>query len=104
MISLVIVVEVNPERIAMFSDFIKEEAADAVANEPGCRQFLVSQSVGEPNVFTLAEAYDDVAALELHRETPHFILFQERVKEFDLIVAKREYVQGEVIFPSREEG
>lgn len=99
MISLVIVVEVNPERIEMFSDFLKEEAADAIEKEAGCGNFFVSRSVSEPNVFTLAEFYDDRKAMELHRETPHFILFQERVKEFDLIVRKREAVEGEVVFP-----
>ena len=99
MISLVIVVEVNPERVEMFSKFLTEEAADAVANEPGCRQFLVSRSVEEPNVFTLAEFYDSVEALDEHRKTPHFILFRERVKEFELIVRKKEAVQGEVVFP-----
>jgi autoinducer 2-degrading protein len=53
----------------------------------------------DPNVFTLAEFYDDVAAMDAHRLTPHFLLFQERVKEFDLIRNKREVVMGEVIFP-----
>lgn len=99
MISLVIVVEVNPEKVEMFSEYLAEEAADAITNEPGCRQFLVSRSVDEPNVFTLAEFYDDALALAEHRKTPHFLLFQSRVKEFDLIVRKREAVQGEVIFP-----
>lgn len=99
MISLIIVVEVNPDKIDLFSKFLTEEAADAVAKEPGCRQFLVSQSAEESNVFTLAEFYDDAAALEAHRETPHFILFQERVREHDLIVRKKEAVQGNVVFP-----
>lgn len=99
MISLVIVVEVNPERIGMFEEYLSEEAADALAKEPGCRQFIVSRSVEEPNVFTLAEFYDNDEALAAHRETEHFILFQERVKEFDLIVGKREVVQGDVVFP-----
>ncbi len=99
MISLVIVVEVNPEMIGLFREYLCEEAADAIANEPGCRDFVVSQSVTEPNVFTLAEFYDDLSALEEHRKTPHFLLFQERVKEYDLILNKREVVTGEVIFP-----
>ncbi len=99
MISLVIVVEVNPERVDMFATYLSEEAADAIAHEPGCRDFVVSQSVTEPHVFTLAEFYEDAAALEAHRLTPHFLLFQQRVKEFDLIKNKREVVTGEVIFP-----
>lgn len=96
MISLLITVEVNPERVDDFVRFITEEAADAVANEPGCRQFTVSRSVEEAHVFTLAEFYDDMAALEAHRLTPHFILFQDRVQEFDLVVNKTR-VLGEVI-------
>lgn len=96
MISLLITVEVNPERVEDFARFITEEAADAVANEPGCRQFTVSRSVEHPNLFTLAEFYDDMAALEEHRLTPHFILFQERVKELNLIVNKTA-VLGDVI-------
>jgi len=99
MISLVIVVEANPERVEEFVRFLSEEAADAIAIEPGCRDFVISQSATEPNLFTLAEFYDDAAALDAHRLTPHFLLFQERVKEFDLIRNKREVVMGEVIFP-----
>lgn len=96
-----IVVEVNPERVEKFVEYLTEEAADALANEPGCRDFIISQSVAEPNVFTLAEFYDDTAALKAHRETSHFLLFQERVREFDLILSKREVVEGSVIFPSK---
>lgn len=99
MISLVIVVEVNPERVEMFVTYLKEEAADSIANEPGCRDFVISQSVTEPNVFTLAEFYDDAEALAAHRLTPHFLLFQERVREYDLIQNKREAVTGKVVFP-----
>jgi len=61
-------------------------------------QFLVSRSKDYPNVFTLAEFYVDETALEIHRKTPHFILFQERVKEFGPI-ANKTPVLGEVVFP-----
>ena len=96
MVSLIIRVEVTPGLEDKFAEYITEEAADAVNNEPGCRQFTVSRSKDEPNVFTLAEFYDDMAAVEAHRLTPHFILFQERVKEYGLIAGKTS-VLGEVI-------
>ncbi len=96
MISLIIRVEVTPGLGDKFAEYITEEAADAVNNEPGCRQFTVSRSVDEPDIFTLAEFYDDMAALEAHRLTPHFILFQERVKEHGLVAGKIS-VLGEVI-------
>ncbi len=98
MVSLVIIVEAAPERVDEFVKFITEEARDVMAHEPGCKQFLVSRSKEQANVFTLAEFYDDHAALEAHRRTPHFLLFQERVKEFGLI-ANKTPVLGEVIFP-----
>jgi len=96
MISLIIKVTVNPERVDDFVKYITEEAADCIANEPGCRQFTISKSVDEPNIFTLAEFYDDMAALEAHRLTPHFLLFQERVEKYNLVL-DRERVLGEVI-------
>jgi autoinducer 2-degrading protein len=78
MISLLITVEVEPTRVDEFIAYITEEAADARTKEPGCRRFEISQSIDTPNHFSLAEAYDDLEALEAHRNTPHFLLFKER--------------------------
>jgi quinol monooxygenase YgiN len=63
----------------------------------GCRSFVVSRSIEEPHTFTLAEVYDDQAALDRHTLTPHFLLFQERVREHGLI-AKKTPVLSDVIF------
>ncbi len=98
MISLVIIVEAAEGKAEQFAKFITEEAQGVVDHEPGCKQFIVSRSVEDPNTFTLAEFYDDQAALDAHRLTPHFLLFQERVKEFGL-VANKTPVQGNVMFP-----
>jgi (4S)-4-hydroxy-5-phosphonooxypentane-2,3-dione isomerase len=98
MISLVIIVEAMQGKADLFAEYIAEEARDVMANEPGCRSFVVSRSLDEPHTFTLAEVYDDQAALDQHRLTPHFLLFQERVKEHGLI-AKKTPVLGDVIFP-----
>jgi autoinducer 2-degrading protein len=95
MISLLVTVEVAPERVDEFLRYIKEEAADARAKEPGCRRFEISRSVEKPNVFTLTEGYDDLAALEAHRKTPHFLLFRERA-DTGLFLSKSS-VCGEVI-------
>lgn len=95
MISLLVTLEIAPDRVDEFLAYIKEEAADARAKEPGCRRFEISRSVDRPNVFTLTEGYDDLAALEAHRQTPHFLLFRERV-DGGLILSKSS-VCGEVI-------
>ncbi len=98
MISLVIIVEAAEGKADLFAEYITEEARDVMANEPGCRSFVVSRSVEETHAFTLAEVYDDQAALDQHRLTPHFLLFQERAREHGLI-AKKTPVLGDVIFP-----
>ncbi len=98
MISLVIIVEAAEGKAEEFLKCLKEEAADVLKHEPGCRGFTVSRAVDNPNLFTLAEFYENGAALDAHRLTPHFILFQERVKEHGLI-AKKTPVQGDVVFP-----
>jgi quinol monooxygenase YgiN len=41
--------------------------------------------------------------LDEHRKTPHFLLFQERVKQYGLILSKREAVTGHVVFLKSEE-
>jgi quinol monooxygenase YgiN len=98
MISLVIIVEVAEGKADLFAEYIAEEARDVMANEPGCRSFVVSRSFEEPNTFTLAEVYDDEATLDRHRRTPHFLLFQKRARENGLIT-KKTPVLGDVIFP-----
>lgn len=98
MVSLVIMVEALAGKAEDFLKYLTEEAADVIAHEPGCLHFFISRSKADPNLFTLAEFYVNEAALELHRQTPHFILFQERVKGYGLIASKTP-VLGDVVFP-----
>jgi quinol monooxygenase YgiN len=63
---------------------VKEGEADAVAelvrriaplvrdHEPGCITWQAWQDREDPNVFHFHEVYRDEAALQAHRETPHF--------------------------------
>lgn len=40
--------------------------------EPGCRMYQAHRSVTDARRFFLYEQYDDQAALDAHRESPHF--------------------------------
>ncbi len=40
--------------------------------EPGCRQYIGHQSVEESRRFVFYELYDDQAALDAHRASPHY--------------------------------
>lgn len=96
MTSLIVTIEAAPDRVDDFLRFITEAAHDARTNEPGCRRFEVTRLTDRPNVFTLAELYDDMAALEAHRLTPHFLLFKQRAEEHRLVVSKTSAL-GEVV-------
>ncbi|WP_343635591.1 putative quinol monooxygenase [Roseateles sp.] len=44
--------------------------------EPGCRDYRLFERIDEPGTFEMHEAFDDEAALEAHRATPHFRAFE----------------------------
>lgn len=66
-------------------------------HEPGCNLYQVNRSRENPDFFLLYEQYVDQAALEAHRETPHFKeiieqtiipLLDKRERElYDLVIA-----------------
>ena len=64
-----------PSEMTKFLDAIKENGANAV-KEPGCREFNITVLNGNPNHVFLYEVYDNEAALEAHRQTPHFKKYQ----------------------------
>jgi quinol monooxygenase YgiN len=41
--------------------------------EPGCRTYTVHRAIDDPRTFFIYELYDDMAALETHRTSPHFL-------------------------------
>ena len=40
--------------------------------EPGCRMYIVHRHRKDPRRFFIYEQYDDDAALQAHRDSPHF--------------------------------
>ena len=64
-------------------DFIKASIADgtgSVLNEPGCRRFDIIQDETDPTLFAFNEVYNDEAAFEHHKTTPHFKQWDATVK------------------------
>ncbi len=45
---------------------------EATRREPGCRMYLAHRSTTDPRRLFLYEQYDDQAALDAHRGSPHF--------------------------------
>jgi quinol monooxygenase YgiN len=55
------------DAITLFRELIPPTRA-----EPGCRMYVVHRSTTDPRRFFLYEQYDDLAALDAHRASPHF--------------------------------
>jgi (4S)-4-hydroxy-5-phosphonooxypentane-2,3-dione isomerase len=58
-----------------FRRLIVENARASVRDEPGCRQFDVVIPQGDADRVLLYEVYDDAAAFDAHKRTPHFAAF-----------------------------
>lgn len=75
-------------------DKVKEtflKLAEASRKEPGCRLYLVHQHRDNRRRFFLYEQYENDAALQAHRESPHFQTFgMQQLPE----IAKR--IEGEL--------
>jgi quinol monooxygenase YgiN len=67
-----------PSEMPKFIEAIKENGANAV-KEPGCREFNITVLASSPNHVFLYEVYDNEAALEAHRQTPHFKKYQAAI-------------------------
>ncbi len=49
-----------------------QQLAAGSRKEPGCRMYVVHQDREDNRRFFVYEQYDDDAALQAHRDTPHF--------------------------------
>jgi (4S)-4-hydroxy-5-phosphonooxypentane-2,3-dione isomerase len=94
MISLLVTIEVDPARIEHFADCVRYQAK-ASRLEPGCRRWEASRKLDQANVFTLAELYDDAAALQAHYDSPHFKRWIERTG--DGLILSKTSVRGQLL-------
>jgi quinol monooxygenase YgiN len=67
--------DIAPGKIDEFLAALKANGAEAV-KEPGCREFNIHVQASNPNHVFIYEVYDSAAALEAHRQTPHFKKYQ----------------------------
>ena len=71
---------------AAFLRHALENAQAALRDEPDCHEFRVMIAQGDADTFHFFEAYSDAAALESHRETPHYKAF--RAATHDMVVER----------------
>ena len=94
MITITVILEVDPERLEEAVAAIATNAA-ASRQEPGCLRFEVSRQLDQANIFALAELYKDQDAVDAHYASSHFAEWKKKVDSG--IVVKRTAVRGRVM-------
>src|SRR5206468_8548819 len=98
MIANLVKVRVKPDQRQRFLDDIEHDALQSDADEPGCLPFNVLQDTQDSAVYFFYEIYEDQAALEAHRATPHFAQWIEASKE--CLDGPAERTACETVFPA----
>jgi autoinducer 2-degrading protein len=81
MFTVMVELQVGPERIEEFLQGIRANAAASLRDEPGCIRFDVHRSLEDDMRFHLYEIYLDREAFEVaHRSAPHYAAWQEVVR------------------------
>lgn len=72
MFSMLVTLQVRSDRRAEFREAIVANAEASVRHEPGCLRFDVCAVDGDEDRFVFYELYEDAAAFQAHRASPHF--------------------------------
>ena len=97
---LIVEVSVKPERLADFLDLIKYDAEHSENDEPGCLRFDVLQDTEDQHKFYYYEVYKDEAALEAHRNAPHYAVWRAAADTLD---GPAEAARTVTVFPKERE-
>ena len=90
MIALMVTINIQPAHKEAFMASMLDDAKGSNKDEAGCLRFDVLQDNENPNRIHLYEVYQDEAALEAHRQAPHFVKWRNTVRDwFDGEVERR---------------
>jgi (4S)-4-hydroxy-5-phosphonooxypentane-2,3-dione isomerase len=98
MLILHVTTQVKPEYVSQFLEAVRHDAEHSEKDEPGCLRFDVIHDRDDPNRFYFYEVYRDEAALEAHRQTPHFKLYFEKTRTWLAAPPERRF--GRNVVPS----
>jgi autoinducer 2-degrading protein len=90
-------VRVRPESRDKFLHAIEVDALGSERDEPGCLRFNVLQDAGDSNVYFFYEVYKDQAAMEAHREMPHYAVWRSAA---DALEGPVEVSRCQTVFPA----
>ena len=100
MISIFVTIRIKEGFSDQFTEASFGDSQGSVRDEPGCCRFDILKNTEEPNLFHLYEVYEDEAALDAHRNAPHYKKWRSTVEDwFDGDI---ERVMMNTVFPSDE--
>src|SRR5215510_3530319 len=80
--ALMVTIKIKAGHRDAFMEAMLSDARGSVHDELGCLRFDVLQDVKDPNTIYLYEVYRDEAAMEAHRQAPHFVKWRETVADW----------------------
>ena len=93
MYCIIVKTQLKPGTRKAFLDAMLPNAEASVQDEPGCLVFDVVEAREEPNTFYLYEVYSSTDALDVHKETPHYIACRASVGE---LIANQSVIRADV--------
>jgi len=79
MIHIVVQIEPKPDKVEAFLELALFDARNS-RQEPGCLRFDVIKHLDNPPRFGFYEVYKDEAAVQAHRQTPHFARWAKEIE------------------------
>ena len=79
--AIFVTIKVKPGTADKFRKLIVRNAQAARKNEPDCHAFFVSTAENDPECFHFFEVYTNKAALDAHRQYPHFLEYFAAAKD-----------------------
>lgn len=78
MFTVIVSLDVVPERVDEFLEGLHRNARATLADEPGCVRFDIHRSADDPFRFLLYELYtSEHAFYEEHRKAPHYAAWRQ---------------------------
>ena len=74
-----------PGKGGALAALIVEQVATVRRTEPGCLEYTACRSTSDPELFLFYELYEDDAAFDVHRRSPHLAAYRERREAEGLI-------------------
>ena len=97
MYAIFVTIKVKPGFAEKFKEASVGDAQGSVRDEPGCLRFNVLQDEKDENVYYFFEVYKDQAALEAHRNTPHYAIWRGVA---DVLEGPTEPTRCKPVFPA----